>query len=102
MVGAAPTPAEKRASMNGIVPQKLLQASVKQARRISCTVVSTERRRTRRALLSLQNKFLYMLTIIDSADARPTEQARQAVTELEATLQLVLNRWQDVAASLRN
>jgi hypothetical protein len=45
----------------------------------------------------LQEKLLYMLNLLQAADARPTAQAREAVPALQKTLEALEKRW----ASLR-
>ncbi len=51
----------------------------------------------RETIVGLQEKLLYMLELFQSADARPTAQARDAVTQLQDLLPVMERRW----ASLR-
>ena len=44
----------------------------------------------------LQQKFLYMMTLLQQADARPTAQAIRAVEQLSATLQALSQRWEEI------
>jgi photosystem II stability/assembly factor-like uncharacterized protein len=44
-------------------------------------------------IAGLQDKWLYMLSVLQSADARPTAQAMQAVERLESIQKKVLDRW---------
>ncbi|MEO6214370.1 MAG: glycoside hydrolase [Vicinamibacterales bacterium] len=55
----------------------------------SITAVPAERE----TIVGLQQKFLYMLTLLQGADARPTPQALAAVGELQKTLTSVQVRW---------
>ena len=43
-------------------------------------------------LVGLQQKFLFMLNLLQGADAKPTPQALAAVAELEKTLQALKAR----------
>ncbi|MCB9509700.1 MAG: glycoside hydrolase [Deferribacteres bacterium] len=45
-------------------------------------------------ITGLQYKFLYILNVLQSADARPTSQAMRAVEQLEQTQQALAKRWQ--------
>jgi hypothetical protein len=45
-------------------------------------------------LVGLQHKFLFMLNLLQGADARPTPQAIEAVKKLQETLQSVKTRWE--------
>lgn len=45
-------------------------------------------------LVGLQQKFLYLLNVLQSADARPTEQAMAGVRALEASLAALTRRWE--------
>ena len=47
-------------------------------------------------IVGLQEKLLFMLSLLQSADARPTTQARAAVEALERTVAGVANRWASV------
>ncbi len=44
-------------------------------------------------IVGLQQKFLFMLTLLQGADAAPTPQALAAVTELQKTLAALKTRW---------
>jgi hypothetical protein len=44
-------------------------------------------------IVGLQDKMLYMLSVLQSADARPTTQAMRAVERLESIQKQVLDRW---------
>ncbi len=44
-------------------------------------------------VVGLQQKFLFMLSLLQAADARPTTQAREAVPALERTLAALEARW---------
>ena len=44
-------------------------------------------------IVGLQQKFLFMLTLLQGADAAPTPQALAAVTELQKTLAALKARW---------
>jgi hypothetical protein len=48
----------------------------------------------RETIVGLQEKFLYMLTLLQGADAPPTPQALAAVGELSKTLQALKARWE--------
>lgn len=47
--------------------------------------------------VELQQKFLYMLNLLQAADARPTRQAAEAVRALEKALEALSRRWQQLA-----
>ena len=47
----------------------------------------------RETIVGLQEKFLYMLTLLQGADARPTPQALSAIAELQKTLAALKTRW---------
>ena len=47
----------------------------------------------RETIVGLQNKFLFMITLLQGADARPTPQALAALAELQKTLAAVKARW---------
>ena len=47
----------------------------------------------RETIVGLQQKFLYLLTLFQGADARPTPQALAAVDELQKTLTALKARW---------
>jgi hypothetical protein len=47
----------------------------------------------RETVVGLQQKFLYMLTLLQGADAAPTPQALAAVAELQKTLAALKTRW---------
>ena len=47
----------------------------------------------RETVVGLQEKFLFMLNLLQAADARPTTQAREAVPALERTLAALEARW---------
>ena len=51
--------------------------------RTSCTTASPPRSRTQETVVGLQQKLLYMLNLLQAADARPTSQAREAVKEAD-------------------
>ena len=55
----------------------------------SITAVPAERE----TIVGLQQKFLFMLTLLQGADARPTPQALAAVGELQKTLAAIKERW---------
>ena len=55
----------------------------------SITAVPPERE----TIVGLQEKFLFMLTLLQGADARPTPQALAAIAELQKTLAAVKARW---------
>ena len=48
----------------------------------------------RETIVGLQNKFLYLLTLLQGADAKPTTQTVAAITELKTTLTAIKERWQ--------
>jgi hypothetical protein len=45
-------------------------------------------------VVGLQHKFLYLLNVLQAADARPTSQAVEAVQTLRETLQILKKRWE--------
>jgi hypothetical protein len=47
-------------------------------------------------LVGLQEKFLYLLTLLQSADARPTEPVITSVESLETVLKTMQGRWQQL------
>ena len=47
-------------------------------------------------VVGLQQKFLYLLTLVQQADARPTAQALSAVEKLQQRLQMLARRWEDL------
>ena len=49
----------------------------------------------RETIVGLQQKFLYMLTLLQGADAKPTPQALAAVAELQKTLKALRARAAD-------
>jgi hypothetical protein len=55
----------------------------------------------RETIVGLQQKFLYMLTLLQGADARPTPQALAALAELQKTFGALKVRWRQAAAQLR-
>jgi photosystem II stability/assembly factor-like uncharacterized protein len=57
----------------------------------SITAVAPERE----TVVGLQEKFLYMLTLLQGADAAPTGQALTAVAELQKTLTAMKARWSE-------
>ena len=58
----------------------------------SITAVPSEKE----TVVGLQNKFLFMLNLLQGADARPTSQAEEAVPELRKTLEALGRRWQSL------
>jgi photosystem II stability/assembly factor-like uncharacterized protein len=54
------------------------------------TAVAAERE----TIVGLQEKFLYMLTLLQGADVKPTPQALAAIAELQKSLTAVKARWQ--------
>ena len=46
----------------------------------------------RETIVGLQEKFLFMLTVLQSADARPTPQALAAIGELQKTAEILKSR----------
>ena len=44
----------------------------------------------------LQQKFLFMLNLLQGADVRPTSQAQEAIATLQKTLEAVARRWQSL------
>jgi hypothetical protein len=55
----------------------------------SITAVAGERE----TIVGLQEKFLYMLTLLQGADAKPTPQSLAAISELQATVSTMKTRW---------
>jgi photosystem II stability/assembly factor-like uncharacterized protein len=47
-------------------------------------------------VVGLQQKFLYMLKLLQQADARPTEQALDAVEKLQERLRVLARRWEEI------
>jgi photosystem II stability/assembly factor-like uncharacterized protein len=47
----------------------------------------------RETIVGLQEKFLFMLTLLQGADARPTAQTLAGITDLQQTLAAVKGRW---------
>ncbi len=47
-------------------------------------------------IMGLQHKFLYILNLVQGADVRPTTQAETAVIELQASLEHIKTRWEDI------
>jgi hypothetical protein len=47
----------------------------------------------RETIVGLQEKFLYMLTLLQGADAKPTPQALAVVAELQASLAAMKAHW---------
>ncbi|NUO81265.1 glycoside hydrolase, partial [candidate division KSB1 bacterium] len=45
-------------------------------------------------IVGLQNKFLYLLNLLQSVDARPTQQAMAGVNALEEAAEALAKRWQ--------
>jgi hypothetical protein len=56
----------------------------------SITAVPPERE----TVVGLQEKFLFMQTLLQGADAKPTAQAIAAIAELQKTLAAVKTRWE--------
>lgn len=50
-------------------------------------------------LAGLQEKFLFVMAIVDGADARPTLQAVQAIDTLEDSKEVVLERWRSLRST---
>jgi photosystem II stability/assembly factor-like uncharacterized protein len=50
-------------------------------------------------VVGLQEKFLFMLELVQAADARPTAQAIDATAALESALERLLARWQEASAA---
>ncbi len=50
----------------------------------------------RETIVALQEKFLHMITVLQSADARPTPQAMQGVQRLQEIMGVVVKRWEGV------
>ena len=46
--------------------------------------------------MGLQQKFLYMLKLLQQADARPTSQALDAVEKLQERLRFLVRRWEEL------
>ena len=47
-------------------------------------------------VVGLQHKFLFMLNLLQAADARPTPQAMEAVQKLQEILQVLTDRWKAI------
>ena len=58
----------------------------------SITAVATDKE----TIVGLQNKFLHVLNILQSADVRPTQQTMAGVKALETTMQELVQRWETV------
>jgi len=56
----------------------------------------TETAPERETVVGLQQKFLYMLKLLQQADARPTAQAMAAIGKLQERLRFVARRWEEV------
>lgn len=54
----------------------------------------TETAAERENIVALQEKFLYLLNVFQTADARPTPQAMQGVQKLQETLSVLTKRWE--------
>ena len=46
----------------------------------------------RETIVGLQNKFLFMITLLQGADARPTPQALAALAELQKSVAVLKSR----------
>jgi photosystem II stability/assembly factor-like uncharacterized protein len=55
----------------------------------SITAISADKE----TIVGLQNKFLYLLNVLQSADARPTQQAMAGVRALEEAMEALAKRW---------
>ncbi len=55
----------------------------------------TETSQEQETLVGLQQKFLYMLKLLQQADARPTSQALEAVRKLQERLRSLARRWEE-------
>jgi len=53
-----------------------------------------ERPAEEETVVGLQHKFLFLLNILQGADARPTSQTMRGVRTLRGTLQVLSQRWQ--------
>jgi hypothetical protein len=47
-------------------------------------------------VVGLQHKLLFILNILQGADARPTPQALEAVVKLQVTLEALEERWEEL------
>jgi photosystem II stability/assembly factor-like uncharacterized protein len=47
-------------------------------------------------VVGLQQKFIYMLNLLQGADGRPTSQAREAIATLQKTIEAIARRWQSL------
>jgi hypothetical protein len=47
-------------------------------------------------VVGLQQKFLYLLKLLQQADARPTSQALDAVEKLQERLRFLVRRWEEL------
>ena len=47
-------------------------------------------------VVGLQQKFLFMLNLLQGADVRPTSQAEEAIAALQKTLEAIARRWQSL------
>jgi hypothetical protein len=56
----------------------------------------TETSPDRETVSGLQQKFLYMLKLLQQADARPTAQAMDAIGKLQERLRFLARRWEEV------
>ena len=63
----------------------------------SITAVPPERE----TIVGLQEKFLYLQTLLQGADARPTPQALAAVAELQKTAAALKSRWSSFAGGVK-
>lgn len=52
--------------------------------------------REKETIVGLQRKFLYLMNVIQGADARPSAQAMEGVKRLEQQLQDLLKRWEEM------
>jgi hypothetical protein len=48
-------------------------------------------------IVGLQNKFLYLLNVVQSAEARPTQQAMAGVQALEEMVEALAMKWKEMA-----
>jgi hypothetical protein len=53
-------------------------------------------RRNDETLMGLQSKLLYLMALLQGADAKPTSQAMKAVKDQQAPLKEMLGRWSDL------
>ena len=51
----------------------------------------------RESVVGLQRKLLFLLTLVQGADARPTSQTMEAVERLEVVERALIERWQELA-----